>query len=305
MSYSLFGVNKPSLLSLSLLAGLSLGGSAFAADKPWEVLPPTPVNSATFQTADINGIQLAYSITGQGSPLVVLHGGPANSDYLANQVQLLAKHYKVISVDTRGHGRSSQGDQPLGYDLFANDVAALMAKLGVAKADFLGWSDGGITALDLAMRYPENVGRVVAFGANVDTTGAFPDADKKPAFGEMLKRAPQEYARLSPTPKGFDNLNAQLTRMYSTQPDWTPAQLRTIKAPVLVLDGDHDEAVRPEHTRYMAKAIPNASLAFIPGTSHFAFLQAPQAFNTLVTDFLKGQSTGERVASSKADVAGL
>lgn len=296
MSHSLFRTKTKNALQLGLLTALLLGGAVQAADRPWELLPPTPANTATFQTAEINGIQLAYSIAGEGTPLVVLHGGPANSDYLANQVQLLARHYKVISVDTRGHGRSSQGEQPLGYDLFANDVAALMSKLGVAKADFLGWSDGGITALDLAMRYPDKVGRVVAFGANVDTTGAFPDSDKKPAFGEMLKRAPQEYARLSPTPKGFDNLNAQLARMYSTQPDWTPAQLATIKAPVLVLDGDHDEAVRPEHTRYMAKVIPNASLAFIPGTSHFAFLQAPQAFNTLVSDFLKGRPVGETVA---------
>ncbi|KAF1005880.1 MAG: Haloacetate dehalogenase H-1 [Pseudomonas fluorescens] len=178
MSHSLFRTKTKNALQLSLLTALLLGGAVQAADKPWELLPPTPANTATFQTAEVNGIQLAYSIAGEGTPLVVLHGGPANSDYLANQVQLLARHYKVISVDTRGHGRSSQGEQPLGYDLFANDVAALMSKLGVARADFLGWSDGGITALDLAMRYPDKVGRVVVFGANVDTTGAFPDSDK-------------------------------------------------------------------------------------------------------------------------------
>jgi pimeloyl-ACP methyl ester carboxylesterase len=279
-----------SFINLCLMTGLLIGGMAHAGVNTWDVLPPTPKNPATFQTADVNGIKLAYSITGAGTPLVVLHGGPANSDYLASQVALLAKHFKVISVDTRGHGRSSQGDQPLGYDLFADDVAALMNQLGIAKADFLGWSDGGITALDLAMRYPLKVDRVVAFGANVDTAGAFPDADKKPAFAEMLKRASQEYTQLSPTPKGFENLSAQLALMYSTQPDWTQAQLKTIKAPVLVLDGEYDEAVRPEHTRYMSHVIPHATLAFIPGTSHFAFLQNPQAFNTLVINFLQGHA---------------
>ncbi|MGY2398160.1 alpha/beta fold hydrolase [Pseudomonas sp. SDO5271_S396] len=291
MNFSLFNTPfitlRTTLLHAGLLAGLLAGGTAHAAANQWEILPPTPKNSALFKTADVNGIKLAYSISGEGYPLVILHGGPANSDYLANQAALLSKHFKVISVDTRGHGRSSQGEQPLGYDLFADDVAVLMTQLGVAKANFLGWSDGGITALDLAMRYPLKVDRVVAFGANVDTAGTFTGADKKPAFAQMLKRAPQEYATLSPTPKGFEQLNAQLTLMYSTQPDWTEAQLKTIKAPVLVVDGEHDEAIRPEHTRYIANTLPNASLAFIPGTSHFAFLQNPQAFNTLVTNFLQ------------------
>lgn len=161
-----------------------------------------------------------------------------------------------------------------------------MDHLRITRADILGWSDGGITGLDLAMRYPERVRRVVAFGANPNTRGTHADAGEKPAFKAFLERAQHEYGALSPTPGDFAGLDAQLAAMYSTQPDWTDAQLRTIRARVLIIDGDHDEAIRRDHTEHIAAAIPNAELRILHGTSHFAFLQDPRAFNAAVRDFL-------------------
>lgn len=266
--------------------GLAMLGANAQAAETWEVLPPTPHLAGPFKTAEVNGVQLAYHIEGKGTPVFLLHGGPANADYLAGQAKVLSAHYQVISVDTRGHGRSNANGLPLSYDAMADDVVGLMKQLGLGKADVVGWSDGGITALDLAMRYPDKVGRIIAFGANTDPTGAFPDADKKPAFGTFITRAADEYKQLSPTPDGFEKLNAALAQMYQQQPNWTPAQLATIKAPTLIVDGDHDEAIKPDHTRYIAKSIPGAKLQFIEGTSHFAFLQKPEVFNKVMLDFL-------------------
>lgn len=234
----------------------------------------------------VNGAKIHYAQWGHGRPVILLHGGPANSDYLAHQVRDLKRDHRVIVIDTRGHGRSTTDGRPLGYDMFADDVVGVMNALHVRKADFLGWSDGGITALDVSMRYPERVKKVVAFGANTDTRGTFSDADRKPAFAAFLARAEAEYRALSSTPEGFAALGDQLGDMYSTQPNWTPAQLRTIKAPVLIMAGDHDEAIKPEHTRYMAHAIPGAELRVLPNTSHFAFLQDPAGFNGAVRAFL-------------------
>ncbi len=291
---------RPLMLSAALFLGLgalttiataqtSPAAAAPSTPRPWEVLPATaqPLPGGKHGYAAVNGIKLYYSEYGSGSPIFLLHGGPANQNYLSRQVAALMDKHRVILVDTRGHGRSTRDARPLGYDLFANDVVALMDTLNIKRADFLGWSDGGITALDLAMRYPERVGRVMAFGANTSTNGTFSDADKKPAFAAFLQRAEGEYRALSATPNDFQALNEQLGAMYATQPDWTPAQLRTIKARVLIADGDHDEAIRPEHTRAVAQAIPGAKLVFFPNTSHFAFLQDTVRFNAVMLYFFR------------------
>ncbi|MFV3370980.1 alpha/beta fold hydrolase [Pseudomonas sp. NY15435] len=281
-----FFFKTPHLITITFGLALTSTIYANAASAPWENLPELNRDTATYQSADINGVKISFSDVGKGAPVIMLHGGPANSSYLQNQVRALEVKHRVISIDTRGHGRSTLDEKPLSYDLFADDVVSLMSKLGIDKADFVGWSDGGITSLDVAMRYPEKVKKVVAFGANVDTNGVFSDADKKPAFSKFLTRAANEYQRLSPTPDGFEKLNDKLAKMYATQPDWTPKQLSTIEAPVLVIDGDHDEVIRPEHTKLIASSIKKSTLYFIPNTSHFAFIQAPYAFNKVMLDFL-------------------
>ena len=261
--------------------------SGFAAAL-WETLPPTPppVPGEYTGYAKVNGISLYYAVIGHGPPVVLLHGGLANSDYWGNQVKALAPHRLVILMDSRGHGRSTRDARPYGYDLMADDVVGLLDTLHVAKADVVGWSDGAIIGLDLAMRYPDRVGKVFSFAANTVTSGVQEDVEKNPTFARYIERAGQEYARLSATPKQYDAFVAQISRMWETQPNWTDAQLRSIKAPVWVVDGDHDEAIKRPHTEYIAATIPGAGLLILPNVSHFAFLQDPVLFNAALLDFL-------------------
>ena len=261
--------------------------TAMAAER-WEALPPTPAPLPGLQTghAELNGIRLFYAEIGQGSPVVVLHGGLANSDYLGNQVLALSGHHRVVVVDSRGHGRSTRNDQPFGYDLMTDDVVALLDRLNIQKADIVGWSDGAIIGLDMAMRHPDRVGRIFAFGANTQTSGLKDGFDKNPVFAAYMMRARQEYAHLSPTPDQYDAFQEQIGKMWENQPNWTDAQLRTIRSPVLVVDGDHDEGIKREHTEYIAATIPGARLLILPNVSHFAFLQDPVLFNAALLDFL-------------------
>jgi alpha/beta hydrolase fold len=128
----------------------------------WQTLPPTPAPVAGEHTGygKVNGISLFYATIGHGSPVVLLHGGLSNSDYWGNQIKALAPHHTVIVVDSRGHGRSTRDARPYGYDLMADDVVALLDTLHIAKADVVGWSNGAILGLDLAIRYPDRVGKV-------------------------------------------------------------------------------------------------------------------------------------------------
>ena len=258
------------------------------AEALWQKLPPTPPPVAGEQTgrAAVNGVSLYYATIGHGPPVVLLHGGLANSDYWGKQVAALAPHHLVILVDSRGHGRSTRDARPYGYDLMADDVAALLDSLHIAKADVVGWSDGAIVGLDLALRHPERLGKVVAFAANTMTSGVQEGVEKNPTFARFIARAGHEYARLSATPKEYKAFVAQISRMWETEPNWTDAQLKTIRSSVLVVDGDHDEAIKRAHTEYIAATIPGAKLVILPDTSHFAFLQNPTLFNASVLHFL-------------------
>jgi pimeloyl-ACP methyl ester carboxylesterase len=150
----------------------------------------------------------------------------------------------------------------------------------------VGWSDGAIIGLDLAIRHPDRVGKVVAFAANTKTDGVIDGVEKNPTFAAFIKRAGDEYRRLSPTPNEYDAFVEQISHMWASQPNWTDDQLKSIRSPVLVLDGDHDEAIKRAHTEYIAATIPGAGLEILPNTSHFAFLQDPAAFNFAVLHFL-------------------
>ncbi|HME28197.1 MAG TPA: alpha/beta hydrolase [Acetobacteraceae bacterium] len=273
-------------LLLSLLITIPL--HAAVADALWQTLPPTPPPVAGEHTghAKINGISLYYATIGNGPPVVLLHGGLANSDYWGHLVTALAPRDTVILVDSRGHGRSTRDARPYGYDLMADDVVALLDTLHIAKADVVGWSDGAILGLDLAIRHPDRVGRIFAFAANTVTSGVQEDVEKNPTFARYIERAGHEYARLSATPKDYDAFVAQIGKMWETEPNWTDAQLKSIKSPVLVVDGDHDEAIKRAHTEYIAATIPGAGLLILPNTSHFAFLQDPAMFNAAVLHFL-------------------
>jgi pimeloyl-ACP methyl ester carboxylesterase len=248
------------------------------------------VSEAKSASVSIQGISLFYtdtvtSLPGR-PPVILLHGGLANSNYWGNQIRALMPGHRVLAIDSRGHGRSTRDNRPYGYDLMADDVIALMDKLHIPQADFVGWSDGAILSLDLAIRYPARVRRAFCFAANTRPDGLVLNGDKSENFARFTARAGQEYRSLSSTPSEYDAFLTQISHMWDTQPHWTDAQLGSITARVLVADGDHDEVIRREHTEYIARTIPGAGLLILPNTSHFAFLQDPFLFNAAMLDFL-------------------
>jgi pimeloyl-ACP methyl ester carboxylesterase len=273
---------------LSLALPFVLVALCANAAERWETLPPTPAPMPAQRTgqANVNGISIYYAVYGQGAPVILLHGGLANADYWGNQIKALAPHHTVIVMDSRGHGRSTRDARPYGYDLMADDVVGLMDALKVPKADVVGWSDGGILGLDLAIRHADRVGKIFAFAANTVPSGVKDDVEKNPTFAAFIKRAGAEYVSHSATPKEYDAFVAQISKMWASEPNWTDAQLQAITAPVLVVDGDHDEAIKREHTEYIAATVPHAGLLILPNASHFAFLQDPELFNFAVLHFL-------------------
>ena len=281
-------LRRPLSLVLVLLALAWSVASAVAAEV-WQTLPPTPTRpkAAVEGKAPVDGIEIYYAEYGAGEPVILLHGGLANSDYWGNLIPALAPHYRVIVMDSRGHGRSTRDAQPYGYDLMASDVVGLMDYLKIQKADVVGWSDGAIIGLDLAMNHPDRIDRLFAFAANVTLAGLKDGFDKNPTFAAFIERAGEEYKRNSPTPDDYDAFLTQIGGMWASQPNWSAADLARIRTPVLIADGEHDEAIRRDHTELMAKEVPGAKLLILPGVSHFAMLQNPAEFNAAVLGFLK------------------
>jgi pimeloyl-ACP methyl ester carboxylesterase len=257
------------------------------AEPQWLTLPPTPSLPAPVKSgyATVNGIKIWYAEFGRGTSVILLHGGLANSNYWGKLVPALAPHYRVIVMDSRGHGRSSRDARPYGYDLMASDVLALMDFLKIDKAALVGWSDGAIIGLDIAIHHPERLSKLFAFAANSDPSGV-KDVNQSPVFTAFIARAKTEYEKLSPTPTEYDAFLAQITKMWETQPHWTADDLAGIKLPTWIVDADHDEAIERDNTLFMAGHIPGSGLLIEPQVSHFAFLQDPEQFNAAVLHFL-------------------
>ena len=191
-------------LLLTMLLVLSV--SAAKAVERWETLPPTPAPIAADSSGNIeaNGISIRYAMYGTGSPVILLHGGLANADYWGHQIEALKVRHTVIVMDSRGHGRTTRDGRPYGYDIMADDVVALMDALKVLKADVVGWSDGGILGLDLAIRHKDRVGKIFVFAANTVPSGVKDEVEKNPIFAAFIARARQEYGTYSATPKEYD-----------------------------------------------------------------------------------------------------
>jgi pimeloyl-ACP methyl ester carboxylesterase len=272
------------LMVLAIFTGLA--ARAFAED-PWMVLPPTPTLPAAAKSgyAPVNNIKIWYAEFGKGAPVILLHGGLANSSYWGLQVRGLSSRYRVIVMDSRGHGRSTRDEQPYGYDLMASDVLALMDYLKISKAAIVGWSDGAILGLDIAINHPERLTKLFAFAANSDPSGVA-DIGQSPVFTAYIDRAAKEYEKLSATPTEYNSFLDQISKMWETQPNITKEQLNSIKVPTWIVDADHDEAIKRENTEFMAAQIPGAGLLLQPRVSHFSFIQDPQQFNDDVLHFL-------------------
>ena len=279
-----------SFLLFLIFAALAVTRPA-GAEYPWLRLPPTPALPKPDASGilPINGVRVWYAEFGHGAPVILVHGGLANSDYWGLQVPVLAAHYHVIVLDSRGHGRSTRNDAPIGYDLMASDVLALMDYLHIHQAALIGWSDGAIIGLDIAINHPDRLTRLFAFAANSDPSGV-KDVGKSPVFSAYIRRAEKEYALISPTPKQFNAFLANIEKMWATEPHFTDDQLRGIKVPTWIVDGDHDEAIKRENTDHIAATIPGAGELILPAVSHFAFLQDPAMFNESLQHFLSGKN---------------
>jgi pimeloyl-ACP methyl ester carboxylesterase len=280
------GVHMRHLRFAAILAIVIAATGARAAPQ-WLTLPPTPNLPQPAQSgyAPVNGVRIWYATFGRGEPVILLHGGLANADYWGNQVRALERSYRVVVMDSRGHGRSTRNQQPFGYDLMAADVIGLMDFLKLPKAAIVGWSDGAIIGLDIAMHEPQRVSKLFAFAANSDPSGVA-DIAKSPVFNAFIARAQTEYEKLSPTPGQYQAFLDQITRMWQTQPNWTAADLQRITVPTWIVDADHDEAIKRANTEFMAANIPNSGLLLQPQVSHFSFLQDPGQFTADVLHFL-------------------
>jgi pimeloyl-ACP methyl ester carboxylesterase len=267
------------------------GGAGGVAEKRWMTLPPTPQLPPPRDQGFVstNGGRIYYAVFGTGDPVIFLHGGLANSNYWADQISVVSKHYEAVAIDTRAHGRSGPSSMPLTYDLLASDVVAVMDSLHMQTATLVGWSDGAITALKFAMLYPQRTKKVFAFAANFDSSGLIPNGGQAVTFKEFVNRTEKEYGKLSSTPNEYRDLRAALRAMWSTEPNFNSVQLARINVPVWVVDGDHDEIIKLDHTEKLARLIPFSHLEILRQVSHFAMLQDPDEFNAILMAFLEGR----------------
>lgn len=218
-------------------------------------------------------ITLYFEKHGAGSPLILLHGNGEDGTYFARQTAEFSRDHTVYAVDTRGHGRSPRGTAPFTLSQFADDLAAFMDGQGLAKADILGFSDGGNIALLFALRYPQRVGRLILNGANLDPAGMKP---------QVLRAVEREYEAAEA--QGLDD-HADLMLLMLREPDIAPAELHALTMPALVIAGE-DDMIREEHTRLIAESLPNARLCILPG-DHFIANRESAAFNRAVRAFLE------------------
>ncbi|WP_225030073.1 alpha/beta fold hydrolase [Xinfangfangia pollutisoli] len=278
------------LALLPLCHGLFLLAGPAVAEDRWMQIPPPPAMPAPAESgmAAVNGIEMYYATYGAGDPVLLIHGGLGHADIWANQVRDLMADHLVIVADSRGHGRSTRTEAPFGYDLMASDYLALLDHLKIDKVDLVGWSDGGIIGLDIAMTHPERLDHLFAQAANITTDGVNPAVATDAVFGSYIGGMATDYARLSPTPDQFESFVAQISEMWASQPNWTDAQVAAITVPTAIVVGDHDEAILPAHSQKIAALIPGAKLVILPDASHFAMLQAPEDYTAAVRAFIDG-----------------
>ena len=232
------------------------------------------------------GARIWYAAYGSGPPVILLHGGLGHGGNWGYQVPALVEHgYRAIVVDSRGHGHSTRDDRPYMYETMAHDVGAVMDALQVEKAGVVGWSDGAVIALILAMQQPERVAGVFFFACAMDTSGG-KEIEPSVLLDRCIGRHAKDYAALSTTPDDFEAFFAAVNVMMSTQPHYTADDLARITVPVAVVQSARDEFIQMEHAAYLARTIPDAELIELHDVTHFAPLQRPDEFNDVMLGFL-------------------
>ncbi len=277
------------LVTLLLIPGYGAGQQTTPLWQTLPVAPPMPTADKS-GLAPVNDIKMYYAIFNKNGkdPVILLHGGFGSSDIWSFEVPMLIKTHQVIIVDNRGHGRSTMSDQPFSYGLMSQDVLQLMDLLQIKKASIVGWSDGGIIGFLLAIHHPERVNKLFTFGANYNSSGYKPEPSDTSTAARFMERAKANYRRLSPTPDNFLGLRKALGKLYSNEPNLTAAELKTIKAPVVIAFGEYEQFIKRAHFEEMTKLIPNARLVMLPNVSHGGPLQDPTHFHEAVVRLLKG-----------------
>lgn len=229
-------------------------------------------------------IKLYYEEKGCGKPLILLHGNGEDGTYFKHQMAYFSQYFRVITVDTRGHGKSPRGTAEFSIRQFAEDLRCFMDEMKIERAHILGFSDGGNIALVFAIRYPERVERLILNGANLDGRGVKLLVQLPIVIGYKIASF---FAKISPDAKK----NAEMLGLMVNDPNIRVEELMKVKARTLVIAGTKD-MIREEHTRLIYGYLPDASLALIPG-DHFIADKNPEAFNHAVANFLQ-EETGAR-----------
>lgn len=225
--------------------------------------------------ATINGIQLYYEIYGSGEPLIMLHGNGGSINSFKFQIPFFEKYYQVIAIDSRLQGKSGGSPDTISYELMASDFCGLMDFLHIESANVLGWSDGGIDGLLMALNCPDKVKKLAASGANTvpDSTALYPNDLK--GMRDFIANS-----------ENASDASKALVQMMIDQPNIPYSDLGKIRCPVLVMAGDKD-MIRPEHTLKIFQSIPSAFLCIFPDSNHGVCQQHPDLFNETVLRFFE------------------
>jgi len=237
-------------------------------------------NEVVGKYLDVNGINIYYEIYGQGEPLLMIHGNGGAINNFINQIPYFSKSYRVIAVDSRAQGRSVDLQDSLSFEMMADDFSTLLDSLDIDSCYVLGWSDGGINGLLLAIRHPEKVKKLAITGANL-----WPDSTAISAADyEWGLNYYDTLGKMTQTPDVIHT--RKLVKLDTFEPHITLEQLRQIKCPTLVIGGDHD-IILTEHTMLIAKSIPGAYLWILPNSSHGTLIDHKTLFNNVVNDFFR------------------
>jgi pimeloyl-ACP methyl ester carboxylesterase len=285
---------KRTPLMLVIIVGLLLTAPSIVLGQTGST---TPVETGY---ADVNDLQMYYEIYGEGEPLVVLHGAYMSIRTMGELIPRLAETRQVIAVEMQGHGRTADVDRPFSYEQLADDVAALMGEIGIEQADVFGFSLGGGAALQLAIRYPEVVDRLVLASTAYNSNAYYP------GFFEMVETITpdifagtpviDDYVSLAPNPDGFPALVEKMVQLDREPISWPAEDVQAIAAPTLIISGDSD-SVRPEHAVEMFRlrgggvdgdlaGLPNTQLAVLPGTTHIGVIFRVDWLESMITEFL-------------------
>ena len=273
----------------------------FAA--PLFLISSVTVNAqATGKRVSVNGMQMYYEVSGTGEPLIVLHGAYMNIPSMGSIIPKLAQTHRVYALELQGHGRTTDIDRAITYPNLADDVAAFMDAVRLTKADVFGYSMGAIAGLQLAIRHPAKVNKLVFGSGAYDLEGWQPEftAMIPQMTVEMITKMPfaEEYKKLAPNPNGFPELARKLIAFEKEPMAWAE-DVKKIKAPVLIISGDADVATL-EHSVAMfrllgggamgdmGKPLGPARLAVLPATSHTAVITQTELLLGFIEPFLKG-----------------